>query len=67
MARLFHRTLTRSTDLDGRLLHYSYGIKGRPFRRFIRPGEIEDFAGPRAVFEVETQPGKPDRYLRRVD
>lgn len=67
MPRLIHRTLTRSTDLDGRLLHYSYSIKGRPFRRFIRPGEIPDFEGRQAVFEVEIQPGRPDRYLRRIE
>jgi hypothetical protein len=58
------RTVERVTDLEGRFLHYITRTSRRPWVRIVTG--CPPFEDKVAVFEIETKPGKPDRWLRRI-
>lgn len=65
--RIIRRTLERSTDLEGRILHYVERTSRRPWVKVHPTATVPAFEDKRAVFEVEVTQGRPDRYVRRIE
>ena len=59
------RKIERVTGREGQFLHYIRRTSRRPWISVVH--DCPPFAEASAVFEIEIRPGKPDRYLRRVD
>jgi hypothetical protein len=64
--RLIQRQLERSTDRDGRVLHYIERTSRRPWVKVHSKHTIPPFEEKTATFEVKIMQGRPDKYLRRL-